>query len=378
MINDNSSHTIIDIEEEKCEIDEYDQYNYYFKPDNSFYKLYDIDIYNQLISLKDDKEKIVSVLNHREFNSAQRYLIPFLRKIHLVDFDNDLNIEKIDKILEKTKIPNFVIEPQKKLLSNINIALLIEKYYRDCRKIILDDCPPYPPTFDKPVFDPCRYPHILSLYEHFFEYCHDQKQLNYIAGSYYSKLNKIFLIPGIFFSGIASILSFVAASCFLEEKSEKINIAVGTLAGFVAICQSLSSAYQFESKCSYYNKSADLYDELLTKIDFEKSYPSNVNFFRDLEKEIIKIKNNSPYLVPNSIKKKYRQDKEKIGYNQFIKRSVIEPGRKEIIEYINGNLGNNYSNQMNINQNIDFIKENIIKINNLEKELVNKSDDITN
>jgi hypothetical protein len=142
------------------------------------------------------------------------------------------------------------------------------------------------------------------------------------------------------------------------------RLIVGLATCMVVLLQSFIYAYGFDVRASHHNQAADMYDQVLTTIDLEKSYPSNNTFFKDLERELSKIKSNCPYLVPTYIKKSYYRNKDKKGYDSFIKKMIIEPGRREIIDsIITGNTN------MNINENIDFIQNRIMEINKLENTL---------
>jgi menaquinone-dependent protoporphyrinogen IX oxidase len=143
------------------------------------------------------------------------------------------------------------------------------------------------------------------------------------------------------------------------------SIIVGLMTCTIALFQSFMAAYGFDTKASHHLQAADMYDQILTMIDLEKSYPSNNNFFKDLERDLSKIKSNCPYLVPTFIKKTYYKKKDKRSYQSFVKKMIIQPGRKELIESVlSGNIN------MNINDNLDYIQSRMIEINKLENTLM--------
>ena len=49
-----------------------------------------------------------------------------------------------------------------------------------------------------------------------------------------------------------------------------------------SMINSFSAAYQFDHKSNIHLNAADKYDQILTEIDFEKSYPTDPDFFTNL------------------------------------------------------------------------------------------------
>ena len=343
-----------------------DKYNYYFDSEISFYKKYNLNVYNKLVNLKDNFKELNNIFKDTLFLDVEKYLIPYLKKINLINIESPPVIHKLERLLKEMDIPNIKLPNIDNILENIHIAFNIEKYYRDC-KIFFDDCADYPISFQEPLFDPCKYPNILVIFNHFYEYCTDQRQMHSKSGNYFYYLNKCFLIPSLVLGTTGSIFSFLASTCFFNNYTKDImSICVGVLTCIVVLLQSFMSAYQFDHKSACHLKSADLYDQILTSIDFEKTYPSNNSFVKDLEKEIIKIKSNNPYLVPRFIIKKFYKKKEERRYNTFIKNSIIIPGRKELINSIQTNSNNN----MIINDNLDYLETKLLNINKTENNLI--------
>lgn len=338
-------------------------YNNMFDKNNSFYKLYDKGTYDKLIELENDNRRIFNIIESSDYKSCKKYIIPYLLENRIFFDKKDIN--KIPNTI--SQLNNNIIDMDNNYIKKIGVALAIEEYYNTCRKFI-KECPDYPSKFPLPIFDPCEYPHVLTLYNHFYNYCRDQRQLHSLAGGYFSKLNKYFLVPSIFFACFGSVFSFISSACFIHEYQRDIlSIFVGVTSCIVALLQSLISAYQFDAKSSHHQNSADLYDQLLTSIDFEKNYPNNTSFFSDLEKDIIKIKSNCPFLVPGFIKKKYYNKKDKLNYESFIKKNLIKPARSEILESIQ--TGNK---KLTLNDNLEYYKNKIIEMGNLEKELLSE------
>ena len=343
-------------------------YNILFDKDNSFYKTFHQETYKKLINIENNKDTLIEILNSDEYIQSKKNLIPYFIKKKIF-FDN--NFDKIPDIINNGELGSILnININDKYIYNLGVALNIEKYYRDCKQFI-SECPEYPLKFPQPIFDPCKYPHVLSLYSHFYNYCYDQRQLHSITGDYFNRLNKFFFIPSIVLACFSSIFSFMSSMCFLNTSQRDIlSILVGISSCMVALLQSLTSAYQFDAKSSHHHNSADLYDQIITSIDFEKNYPSNPNFFSDLEKDIIKIKSNCPFLVPVFIKKKHYSRKDKLHYQSFVKKSLILPARKEITESIQ--TGNK---KLNINDNLEYYKKMVMNMDQMEKELLHKNEE---
>lgn len=340
-------------------------YNQHFDKSNSFYKKYNYSVYENLLNLNDKFDLLSELFNSNSFLLSKKILIPYLKKINFVSFDSSKDIQRLEKILKDTNIPGF-LDPNENLIKDSGIALNIEKYIKDC-KVFFDDCHNFPESVEEPIFDPCKFPNILVLYNHFYEYCYDQKNLHNSSGNYYSKLNKLFLLPSLTLACLGAICSFLSSTCFFSDLTHNIlSIIVGIMTSMVALLQALSSAYQFDIKSNSHFKSADLYDQVLTTIDFEKNYPANKSFFKDLEKEIIKIKSNNPYLIPTNIKNSYSKKKESKGFERFIKNSIVLPGQQELLESIHS--GNR---KLNINDNMDFIKSKINDLQTIRNDLVN-------
>ena len=341
----------------------YHKYKTYFNKHSSFYKTYNPSIYTQLKNLETNMNEFETLLKSDLFVKTEKYLIPYLKKSNFTNFGSSKNITQLERIISSVELPGYV-EPGDHLILDLAVALNIEKYYLEC-KSYFNECPEYPKEFQGPIFDPCKYPHLVGIYDHFFAFCYDQRQLHSETSKHYIFQNKCFLVPSLLFAGIGSSFSFLGATSFFSEYVNRVmSLIVGLATCMVVLLQSFISAYGFDVRASHHNQAADMYDQVLTTIDLEKSYPSNNTFFKDLERELSKIKSNCPYLVPTSIKKIYYRNKDKKGYNSFIKKMIIEPGRREIIDsIISGNTN------MNINENIDFIQNRIMEINKLENTL---------
>lgn len=138
-----------------------------------------------------------------------------------------------------------------------------------------------------------------------------EKYINNYASNYYGTMQHWFIIPGILITGISSIASFLATSdIFNNDTKSGFTIGVGILTAGATILQSVSSAFGFGTRKDAFQKSADSYDSLITKLEFEICNPNEqfTVFCSELEKAILKIKSDCVYLPPLFIIAKYEAE----------------------------------------------------------------------
>ena len=139
-----------------------------------------------------------------------------------------------------------------------------------------------------------------------------ERFINNQASVYYSSQNSKFVIPGILITGVSSVISFMATSDLLNTSTKSaFSIGVGIFTAGATILQSISSSFGFQSRAEEFQKAADSYDTLITKIEFEINNPNEDfnEFCNDLETAILDIKNNCKYLPPLFIYKLWEQFK---------------------------------------------------------------------
>ena len=142
-----------------------------------------------------------------------------------------------------------------------------------------------------------------------------EKYINNYASNYYGNMHNRFSIPGIIVSGISSIASFLATSDMMSATGKTaISIGVGILAAGSTIIYSIAGSYGFQSRRDSFQMSADAYDDLITRIEFEIVNPNeNFNeFCNSLESQILKIKTDCKYLPPLFIYKMYEDEARKM------------------------------------------------------------------
>lgn len=126
-----------------------------------------------------------------------------------------------------------------------------------------------------------------------------EKRINNLASSYYRKQNIKLVIPAIIITGLSSICSFLASSDIIDNNTKNvINIGVGILTIVSAMLQSMSNSLEYNIKSEMFRKSADMYDKLITKIDFEIRDPNESDFLKKMEEKILFIKGECKYLPP--------------------------------------------------------------------------------
>jgi hypothetical protein len=130
--------------------------------------------------------------------------------------------------------------------------------------------------------------------------------MNIESAKYYDKLNLYIFAPSISLTAICSIASFLSTSDFLSENTKTgFSVSVGILTVLSTAIQSLASTCQYKSRAEAFRISADKYEQLLTKIRFESTIPSNENFLEELEEAILEIQGNNIYFPPEKINTKY-------------------------------------------------------------------------
>ncbi len=364
----------------------------YLDPKLSYFKQYDLETYEFLTNFHQSNPKILSKIINNEVAKIQDKIIQFFHQQNINNLNNPVNRYKLKRILKQYPIPGIshkIDDPYR----DLKLILIIEKFYQttsrhneadlDLDSIslseILDEisdiksscqacpekkkCPPFPPNFQKPVFNPCEFPHVLKLYTHFYEHCYDYRNLHGLAGAYYNNMSKKFTAPTLVLSAFSSIASFVASSEIIKsEWKVALTLSVGIMTTLTAMIQAFSSAYQFDLKSSSHFKASDNYDQLITEIDFEKSYPSDTDFFQNLEKKVLEVKSNCQFIIPNYIKSQYYRSKEKANERDFINKNVIKPMETDLREAIVGGDMKNYR----FSEQGEHIRQELIKLRNLK------------
>ena len=189
----------------------------------------------------------------------------------------------------------------------------------------------------------------LNVLRQFHRRLVKERFINNQASVYYSSQNSKFVIPGILITGISSVISFMATSDLLTSGTKSgFSIGVGIFTAGATILQSISSSFGFQSRSEGFQKSADSYDNLITKIEFEISNPNEDfnEFCNGLETAILDIKNNCKYLPPLFVYKIWEEHKsdEQSDIDKIIESNSISSSDHVIVN-IKQSLNNNEENR---------------------------------
>lgn len=155
-----------------------------------------------------------------------------------------------------------------------------------------------------------------------------EKYVNNYASNYYANMNNRFVVPGILITGISSILSFLATSDILSSPEKQgFSIGVGILTAGATIIQSVSNSFGFATRKDSFQASADAYDDLITRLEFEICNPNEnfTEFCNTLESDILKIKSDCKYLPPLFIRKMYEDEAAKMQIQDELDTIIIDP-----------------------------------------------------
>ena len=155
------------------------------------------------------------------------------------------------------------------------------------------------------------------------------------SGQYYGKLYQRLSIPTIVLTGLASMGGFLSSSEILgEDTKNAFTITIGVLGSCSTIIQAILHSCEFETKKKMFEKAADSYDILLTRLEcgcVNKSIEEIQDLISDIEKEIIKIKTDCKYLPPIGIIERWRIFKKKASNTKF--RCLISTHEEPLLNY---------------------------------------------
>ena len=161
--------------------------------------------------------------------------------------------------------------------------------------------------------DPVKHsPGQLKILNKFYQRLKKERFINNNSSSYYGTLNQRFVVPGIVITGLSSVGSFMTTSDMLsDDEKQGFGVTVGILTAVATVVQSMSASFGFQLKKDAFATSADSYDSLLTKVEFEICNPNEnfTEFCDDLEAEILNIKSKCKYLPPLHIQQLWETNK---------------------------------------------------------------------
>ena len=199
----------------------------------------------------------------------------------------------------------------------------------------------------------------ICLFQNLEDYCEFKRKTHWMASKYFEKMNKIFMIPSILLTSVASTTAFLASSShFSDYASSWLTLSVGTLGAISTLFQTFSNAYGYGSKEEAHQNAAESYDQIITKVRFEKFNPKSdqKSFFTDIEQQITDTKQRCKYIVPDRIEKKYNDKKYKALYDSLRKQIIKEATHIKTARYIE-KLKNNATDisLSQINEELNFM-----------------------
>ena len=155
-------------------------------------------------------------------------------------------------------------------------------------------------------------PQQMKILDKFYKRLKKERFVNNQSSQFYSNLGNRFVIPGIIITGLSSVVSFLATSSMLDEDEKQgCGVTVGVLTAIATIIQSMSASFGFQLKKDAFATSADTYDSLITRVEFEICNPNEdfTEFCNQLEEDILKIKADCKYLAPLHIHELWKKNK---------------------------------------------------------------------
>ena len=153
-----------------------------------------------------------------------------------------------------------------------------------------------------------------SFFEKMYRKLHQHYFLHAEASAYFRKLNYLVTLPAILMVGTSSALSFISTSPLIPtEAKSSIEVIVGIITSVSTIMQTVSSVVQYGSKAESHKIASESYNNLITKLEFEKDVPNEdpQAFANTLEAEITSIKTKCNFYIPQQVMETYRQQMER-------------------------------------------------------------------
>mgnify|MGYP006079523585 FL=1 len=146
---------------------------------------------------------------------------------------------------------------------------------------------------------------ISNFYQKIINDIKKKKKVHILSAQYYEKKSDFITIPTIIITSLTGIGSFLSSSdLFSSDQKLYMSVTVGILGCVASLLQSFQKNLKFDTKSDMFRNAAEQYENLLTKIEFEKTHPNEKDFFNNLEKKILEIQNNCKYFTPEFIKNK--------------------------------------------------------------------------
>lgn len=154
-----------------------------------------------------------------------------------------------------------------------------------------------------------------KIYHYLLDQLRKNKYIYSKSSEYYRYMNLKMVIPCLFLSSVASIISFVSSSGSIADTSKNyFALSVGIIASLSTLIQSINSNVGFATKNELFEKCADEYAKLIIKVEFEMLAPNEhyQEFVNDIEEQINKIQQSCKYFPPQFIIDQYIKNKKKL------------------------------------------------------------------
>ena len=186
-----------------------------------------------------------------------------------------------------------------------------------------------------------QYPEWFTekIYKFYYKNIEQLKRFIFIhseSAAYYSKLHFRIYEPSIVITGFSGITSFlVSSNIFSNDIQTGLAIGVGILTSISAMVQSIGSAVEYSTKAKIHRETADEFEKLLTKVEFEMEIPNEPEFLNNLEKTILDIQNKCKYFPPRHIINLYDKNNNIQQYEHISNEKTITD---QVIIKINDDL----------------------------------------
>jgi len=182
-------------------------------------------------------------------------------------------------------------------------------------------------------------------------FAEERRATHSASQQHFIKLNAVFFWPSIALTSMTSATSFLAS--YFPEHTTKFNVVMGIMASLSTLIVALSETYKYGSKAEQHGLASESYENLRTKLFFKsiqfqmdalKSSPENETtmspcefkaFFTSVEDQITEIARQCKYLVPNSIVKRYKEnryDSMMESLNRNLKTIIAQDQFSQIID----------------------------------------------
>jgi hypothetical protein len=153
-----------------------------------------------------------------------------------------------------------------------------------------------------------------KVYDYLLEQLKKNRYVTSKSSEYYRVMNLKMVIPSLVMTSIAGIISFISSSDISNDTKNYLSISVGIVSSLSALIQSVNTNMGFSSRCEIFQKCADEYSKLITKVEFEILAPNEnyQEFINKIEDEINKIQQSCKYYPPQFIIDDYIKNKNKI------------------------------------------------------------------